>query len=324
MFEEDIFKDAKYCVPCNKFYVTDHCPFCATKTTTSISATSDTQPTYNSSTGLNINNIQPPPAGVKEPHEYKKSNLASKVEEMSLEIERLQHENKEKIGQMPKAKELELKFNILAEKFDRLSQKEKEHREQTFQEPSKRHWFGKDNVKTKRLKGGNVHSIAHDNGKNAETKLLKERVKELNDELERLQQRNEEKDQQVFMSIAEASKLNGVTEQQKDELERLRFDIQERDRVIMQISLTLSSAISQTLAQRGQEKLQEFTPPRSSPTGTAIKRNKRSRKALYAVLGGLNAAIIGYLGWAFLYKNGTINFIVEFFNYLLNQSSTKG
>jgi hypothetical protein len=308
MQEEGLFKDAKYCVSCNKFYVIDHCPFCTPKnTTTSTSATSATPPIHNSSTGLNINNNVQPFADVKEPHTYNKSNLDSKVEELSLEIERLRHENKDKKEQIIKEKELELKFNILADKFDRLSQKEEEHREQALQEPSIGHQPDSDDGHS---------TILDDNGRDDHAKLLNERIKELSAELERLQVRNEEKDQQVLESIAEASKLTGVSEQQKDELERLRFDIQERDRVIMQISLTLSSAISQSLAQRGQEKLQELTTSHSPPTGSNPKRNKRSRKTLYALLGVSNAAVVGYLGYAFFYKNGMVNLIIEFFKGL--------
>lgn len=320
MFEEDLFKDAKYCVPCNKFYVTEHCPFCTpNKTATSTHATSVAPPTHNGSTGLNINNNVQPPASVKDHYEYKKPSLDSKVEELSLEIERLQSENKRKKEQIAKEKELELKFNILADKFNRLSQKEKEHREQTPQEPPIKHWSDRDDVKIRKSKGGGIHPTAHDNVKDAQTKLLEERIKELNAELERLQQKNEEKDQKLLESVAEASKSIGITEQQKDELERLRFDIQERDRVIMQISLTLSSAISQSMAQRGQHKLQEFTTHSAPTEDVTIKPNKRSRKSIYAILGGLNAAIIGYLGYTFLYKKGMVNFIIEFFTHLFEK-----
>ncbi|HLG30590.1 MAG TPA: hypothetical protein VI387_10300, partial [Candidatus Brocadiales bacterium] len=172
-------------------------------------------------------------------------------------------------------------------------------------------------IKIKRPKGNNGHFVVRDNEKDAQTKLLKERINELNAELEHLQQRNEKKDLQVLQSTADASKLSGVVEQQKDELERLRFDIQDRDRVIMQISLTLSSAISQALTQRGQEKLlgvgSQSVGAGFKPAPTNSELRTHSGKTFYVVLGGLNAAIIGYLGFALLYKMGIVNLIIEFF-----------
>lgn len=312
MFGEDLFKDAKYCIPCNKFYVTNQCPFCTPKKESRVESQELGVRTLNS--GLKTQDTQ---------LKTQNPQLDSKVEELSSEVERLRRENKEKREQIAKEKELELKFNILADKFERLSQKGKEYREQTPKEPPMSHWSGREDVKIKRLKGNGVPSIAPCNGKDAQTAGLKDRIKELTAELERLEQRNEEKDLQVLKSVADASKLTGVAEQQKDELERLRFDIQERDRVIMQISLTLSSAISQALVQREREKLQEFTTPHSNLSalggstsdtrGLTIKRNKRPRKTLYAVLGCLNAIIIGYFGWAFLYKKGILTFIIESF-----------
>ncbi|HHT9124574.1 MAG TPA: hypothetical protein ACFYD6_02030 [Candidatus Brocadiia bacterium] len=316
MFEEDIFKDAKYCVSCNKFYITNFCPFCTPKTTTSRHVTSEKEagethfshpPIKNDSTRLHHSAIPLDVEGkgdeqssvdVKEFSEYKKSSHDSKIEELSLEIERLRHENKEKKEKI--AKEIELKFNILADKFERLSKKEKEYREQAFQ----------------------ALSVVRNNGNDTQTELLKERIKELNAELEQLQQRNEEKDRQVLQSIAEASKLSGVVEQQKDELERLWFDIQEKDRVIMQISLTLSSAISQALTQREvgvgfkSAPTKELTTPHPFDARPTTKQDKHSRKVFYALLGGLNVVIISHLVSTFLYKRDIVSLIIEFFKGL--------
>lgn len=326
MFEEDIFKDAKYCVPCNKFYVTNLCPFCTPKKESRVGSQELGVRTLNS--GLKTQDSQ---------LKTQNPQLDSKVTELSLEIDRLRRENKEKKKQLAKEKELELKFNILADKFERLSQKEKEQRNNIINNPLAPTSQGGDrggvDIRIKRLRGNNGHSsVVRNNENDAQTKLLKERINELNAELERLQQRNEGKDLQVLQSTAEASKLSGVVEQQKDELERLRFDIQERDRVIMQISLTLSSAISQALTQRGQEKLlgvgsheSGATPPFIPPLRKGGKRRDgtqnselrtRTRKTFYVVLGCLNAAIIGYLACTFIFKKDIINLIVEFFKGL--------
>ncbi len=321
MFEEDIFKDAKYCVTCNKFYVTDHCPFCTPKKESRVESQELGVKTLNS--GLKTQDSQLKTQNPQLDSPIKTFEDKSKVEELSSEIERLRRENKEKKEQLAKEKELELKFNILADKFERLSQKEKEHRNNIIYTPPSPPSQGGDrggvDIKIKRSKGDNGHFVVRDNEKDAQTKLLKERINELNAELEQLQQRNEKKDLQMLQSTAEASKLSGVVEQQKDELERLRFDIQDRDRVIMQISLTLSNAISQALTQREvgagfkPTPTKELTTPHPFDARPTTKQDKHSRKVFYALLGGLNAAIIGYLGFAILYKKGIVNLIIEFF-----------
>lgn len=319
MFGEDIFKDAKYCVPCNKFYVIDHCPFCTPKkTAASNPEASVSTPIHNATSGSHINKVQPPVSAKEK--DLDKSCLNVRIEELSAEIERLRQENKGKKEQIDKGKELELKFNILADKLEHLNRKEKEYRDNASQKHSKDNWFGRNDFKIEKSKNKGFNPSSNNNADDTNTKSLRKRIerlektrdKELTAELELLQQKNEEKEHQVLKYMTEASKLNGIVEQQRDELERLRYDIQDRDRVIMQISLTLSSAISQALANRGQEKLQEFTGSRPAPDSNA-KPNKRSRKPLYALLGGLNAAIFGYIGYAVIYKKDLVNAIIEFF-----------
>ncbi len=325
MFEQDIFKDARYCAPCNKFYVTNLCPFCTPKKESRVESQELGVSTLNS--GLKTQDSQLNTQNSRLDSPIKTFEDKSKVEELSSEIERLRRENNEKKVQLAKEKELELKFNILADKFERLSQKEKEQRNNIIYNPPSPPSQGGDrggvDIKIKRPKGDNGHFVVRDNEKDAQAKLLKERINELNAKLEQLQQRNEKKDLQVLQSTAEASKLSGVVEQQKDELERLRFDIQDRDRVIMQISLTLSSAISQALTQRGQEKLlgvgSQSVGAGFKPAPTNSELRTHSGKTFYVVLGGLNAAIIGYLGCAFLYKKGIVNLIIEFFTRLFEK-----